>query len=226
MWWRILILFPQMSSPRGQEALLYVFEDNEAVIWIIIKKKSYNETCFQDSQSCSWLVVWSNWSGPKKSKSSTPTPNTNSLTHYNQKKFHAWWVESFVDLVQYQPFQFYSVLWNNGETISTRFRWRASHSKIATYDECYCQDAVVRIVLNFSKPGEEDIREVKIHGDQLKEKTRSGRPDKGTDLFEASNHHFHEQFMETFSSTDYSKLDDDRAWFSQEWKTETTAYDR
>ena len=37
-----------------QEALLYVFEDNEAVIKMIIKgKESHNETCFQDSQSCS-----------------------------------------------------------------------------------------------------------------------------------------------------------------------------
>ena len=48
---------------------------------------------------------------------------------------------------------------------------------------------------------------------------RSGRLDKGTDLFEASDHHCHEQFMESFSSTSYSKLDDDRAWSSQEWKT-------
>ena len=55
---------------------------------------------------------------------------------------------------------------------------------------------------------------------------RSGRPDKGTDLFEASDHHLYEQFMESFSSTSYSKLDDDRAWSSQEWKTETTTYDR
>ena len=58
---------------------------------------------------------------------------------------------------------------------------------------------------------------------------RPGRPGKGTDLFEASDHHYHEQFMESFSSkfmeifssTSYSKLDDDRAWSSQEWKTET-----
>ena len=55
---------------------------------------------------------------------------------------------------------------------------------------------------------------------------RLGRPDKGTDLFEASDHHYHKQFMESFSSTSYSKLDDDRAWSSQEWKTETTTYDR
>ena len=32
--------------------------------------------------------------------------------------------------------------------------------------------------------------------------------------------------MESFCSTSYSKWDDDRAWSSQEWKTETTTYDR
>ena len=32
--------------------------------------------------------------------------------------------------------------------------------------------------------------------------------------------------MESFSSTSYSKLDDDRAWSSQEWKTEIKTYDR
>ena len=33
-----------------------------------------------------------------------------------------------------------------------------SHSKIATDDEPYCQDAVARVVLDFSKPGEEKLR--------------------------------------------------------------------
>ena len=55
---------------------------------------------------------------------------------------------------------------------------------------------------------------------------RPGRPDKGTDLFEASDHHYHEQFMESFSSASYSKLDDDGAWSSQECKTEIKTYDR
>ena len=32
--------------------------------------------------------------------------------------------------------------------------------------------------------------------------------------------------MESFSSASYSKLDDDRAWSSQEWKTEIKTYDR
>ena len=58
------------------------------------------------------------------------------------------------------------------------------------------------------------------------EEERSRRPGKGTDLFEASDHHYHEPFMESFFSTSYSKLDDDRPWFSQDWKTETTTHDR
>ena len=55
---------------------------------------------------------------------------------------------------------------------------------------------------------------------------RSGRLDKGTDLFEAFDHHDHDQFMENFSSASYSKCDDDRAWSSQEWKTEIKTYER
>ena len=57
----------------------------------------------------------------------------------------------------------------------------------------------------------------------IAKENRSGRLVKGTDLFEASDH---EQFMESFSSASYSKLDDDRAWSSQEWKTEATTNDR
>ena len=45
-------VLPNVQSSH-QEALLYVFEDNEAVIKMIIKRKeSHNETCFQDPQSC------------------------------------------------------------------------------------------------------------------------------------------------------------------------------
>ena len=55
---------------------------------------------------------------------------------------------------------------------------------------------------------------------------RSGRSDKGTDLLDAPDHYYHEQFMESVSSASYSKWDDDRAWSSQEWKTEIKAYDR
>ena len=33
--------------------------------------------------------------------------------HSNQRRFHTWWVESFVVLVQYQPCQSYSLFWSH-----------------------------------------------------------------------------------------------------------------
>ena len=57
------IVVPSNDQSARQEALLYVFEDNEAVIKMIKKRESYNETCFQNPQSCSRLVVRSNQSG-------------------------------------------------------------------------------------------------------------------------------------------------------------------
>ena len=78
--------------------------------------------------------------------------------HFDQRTFHTRWVESFVVLVQYEPFQFDSLLWYNGEAISTRFRRRTSHSKIETYDESHCEDSIVRVVFNISEPGEEMLR--------------------------------------------------------------------
>ena len=44
---------PSNVNSSHQEALLYVFEDNEAVIKMIIKGRSPTETCFQIPQSCS-----------------------------------------------------------------------------------------------------------------------------------------------------------------------------
>ena len=57
-------------------------------------------------------------------------------------------------------------------------------------------------------------------------KERSGRPDIGMDRMKASDYYYHEQFMESFSSASHSKWDDDRAWSSQEWKTDTEMYER
>ena len=114
---------PSNVQSSHQEALLYVFEDNEVVIKMIQRKESHNETCFQDPQSCAWLVVWSNLLG-RKNPHQVHRHQKPTRWHSNQRKFHTRWVESFVVLVQYQPFQFYSVLWYNGETISTRFTGR------------------------------------------------------------------------------------------------------
>ena len=54
----------------------------------------------------------------------------------------------------------------------------------------------------------------------------SGRPDnRQRGRKTAFDYDYHEQFMESFSSASYSKWDDDHAWSSQEWKTDTEMYE-
>ena len=50
--WNNIVCVPSNVQFSHQEALLYVFEDNEAVIKMMIKGRSHTETCFQDPQSC------------------------------------------------------------------------------------------------------------------------------------------------------------------------------
>ena len=53
---------PSNVQSASQEALLYVFEDNSSDQDDHQRQKSDNETCFQNPQSCSRLVVRSNQS--------------------------------------------------------------------------------------------------------------------------------------------------------------------
>ena len=55
---------------------------------------------------------------------------------------------------------------------------------------------------------------------------RSGRPGIGIDRKKDSDHYYHEQFIESSSSASYSEWDENRAWSSQEWKTDTEMYER
>ena len=59
-----------------------------------------------------------------------------------------------------------------------------------------------------------------------KKEERSERPDIGIDRLKASDYYYLEQFMESFSSASNSQWDDDRAWSSQEWKTDIETYER
>ena len=54
---------------------------------------------------------------------------------------------------------------------------------------------------------------------------RPGRPDVGSDRKTASDY-YHEQFIESSSSASYSKLDENHAWSSQEWKIDTEMCER
>ena len=65
--------------------------------------------------------------------------------------------------------------------------------------------------------------EIKIPGVRLLRKRRDrGDPiSTSTERKPSFDHFCHEQFIESFSSASFSKWDDDHAWSSQEWKTDT-----
>ena len=77
-----------------------------------------------------------------------------------------------------------------------------------------------------ASPGKRSYGSQDLWSSIAKKEERSGRPDIGIDRLKACDHHYHEQFMESFSSASYSKWDDDRAWSSQEWKTDIETYER
>ena len=89
-----------------------IFEDNEAVIKMIIKGRSPTiETRIQNRQSCAWLVVRQNQFRTKDPHQNMLTPKTR--WHAAQREFHTWWVESSSSFVKHcefldvllQPFQ-------------------------------------------------------------------------------------------------------------------------
>ena len=72
---------PSNVQSSHQEALLYVFEDNEAVTKMIIKGRSPTMRHVSRTHGVvlDWLFDRINF-GPPKSKSNTLTPKTNSQT--------------------------------------------------------------------------------------------------------------------------------------------------
>ena len=224
MCWITLVVFPQTSSLRIKK-----------LFWI----------CLRTTKQ------WSRWSlkegVPPRDRFPGPTEShlfvirSNQFVSRNTKFFYTDTKNQLADMLPkgnftldewnhllclyFQPFQFYSVLYNNGDTISTRLRRRTSHSKIATNDELHYKCAVARIILDFSKSGWEKLWKSRSLEYKFWEEERWARLDTSTDQFEDSGHYYHEQFLESFSSASRSKWDDDRAW-SSEWKTIFETYER
>ena len=87
-----------VNSSSRQEAL-YVFEDNEAVIKMIINgSQTMRQVSRTNRVALHWLFDRINLD-PKIHIKYIDTKN--QLADTDQGKFHTWWVESFVELVQY-----------------------------------------------------------------------------------------------------------------------------
>ena len=216
---------PSNVQSSRREALLYVFEDNEAVIKMIIQGKSPTKRHVSKTHrvALDWLFDRVNLDSKIQIKYiDTKNQLADIVTKGNSTR---------------DEWNHLLCLFNMSHFSSTVCSdTKAKRSQQDSGEERFT--AKSRLMMNLTArtssfvSSSTSVNPVKrYYGNQnpwrsIGGEDRSGRPDKGTDLFKASDHHYHEQFLESVSSTDYSKLDYDRAWSFQERKTEATTYDR
>ena len=138
---------PSNVQSSRQEALLYVFEDNEAVIKMIIKGRSptMRHVSRTHRVALDWLFDRINLDSKIQIKYiDTRNQLADILTEGNFTR-DEW--NHLLSLFNISHF--------SSTVCSAR---RTSHSKIKTYDESHCEDAIGRVVFDFIKPGEEMVR--------------------------------------------------------------------
>ena len=217
---------PSNVQSSRQEALLYVFEDNEAVIKMIIKGRSPTMRHVSKTHrvALDWLFDRINldpkikikYIDTKKQLADILTKGNFTRDEWNHLLclFH---ISHFSSTVCSDTMAKRSQQDSGGERVTAKSR--PMMNLIARTPSHVSSSTSV-------SPEKRSYGSQDPWSSLVEKEERSGRPDKGTDLFEASDHHYHEQFMESFSSASYSKWDDDRAWSSQEWKTEIETYER
>ena len=149
---------PSNVQSSRQEALLYVVEDNEAVIKMIINGRSATMRHVSRTHrvALDWLFDRINLD-PKIQIKYIDTKNqvADILTKGNFTR------DEWTHLLCLFNISHFSSTVCSG-TMAKRFQQDSGEEratpKIATNDKSYCQDAVERIVLDFSKPGEEKLR--------------------------------------------------------------------
>ena len=216
---------PSNVQSARQEALLYVFEDNEAVIKMIIKGRSptMRHVSRTHRVALDWLFDRINLDSKIQIKYiDTKNQLADILTKGNLTRDEWNHLLCLFSISHFSSTACTAAMAKRSQQDSGEERVTAKSRPM--------MNLIARTPSHVSSSS--SVSPVKrSYGSQdpwssIAKEDRSGRPDEGTDLFEASDHHYHEQFMESFSSASYSKLDDDRAWSSQEWKTEIKTYDR
>ena len=149
---------PSSVQSARQEALLYVFEDNEAVIKMIIKGRSPTMRHVSRTHRVALDFLFDRINlDPKIQIKYIDTKNqlADILTKVNVTRDEWNHLLCLFNISHFSSAVCFAVVAKRSQK---RFRRRTSHSKIGTYDESYCKDAVVRVVFNFSEPGEEILR--------------------------------------------------------------------
>ena len=151
---RDIDLVPSNVQSAHHEALLYVFEDNEAVIKIIMKGRSptMRHVSRTHRVALDWLYDRINLD-PKIQIKYIDTKNrlADILTKGSFTR-DEW--NHLLTLFNISHFSSTSCIAAMAKTSSTRFRRRTCHSKITTYDEFDRKNAFDRVFFSFREPGE------------------------------------------------------------------------
>ena len=209
-----------------QEALLYVFEDNEAVIKMIIKGRSptMRHVARTHRVALDWLFDRINLD-PKIQIKHINTNNqladivtkgnfTRDEWNHRLSLFNISHVSSTVC----------------SATMAKRLQQDSGEERVTAKSRPMVS-LIARAPSNVSSstsvsPGKRSYGNQDPWSTNAEKEEGSGRPDVGSDRKTAFDYYYHEQFMESFSSASYSKWDDDRAWSCQEWKADTEMCER
>ena len=214
---------PSNVQSSHQEALLCVFEDNEAVIKMIIKGRSptMRHVSRTHRVALDWLFDRINLDAKIQIKYiDTKNQLADILTKGNFTR------DEWNHLLYLFNISHFS---STAEKMAKRLQHDSGEERVTAKSRSM-MSVIARVPSNVSSSTSASP-EKRSYGNQnpcstiAEKEERSGRPDIGIDRKKASDHYYHEQFMESFSSASYSKWDD-RAWSSQEWKTDSEMYER
>ena len=216
---------PSNVQSASQEALLYVFEDNEAVIKMIIKGR--NPTVRHVSRThrvaLDWLFDQINLD-PKIQIKYIDTKNqlADILTNGNFTRDEWTLLLCLFNISHFSP----TVC---SEAMAKRLQQDSGEEPV-TAKSRPLMSLIARVPLNISSstsesPGKRSYGNQNPWSTIAEKEERPGRPVVGSDQKTASEF-YHEQSIESSSSASYSEWDNNHAWSSQEWKTDTAMCER
>ena len=207
---------PSNVQSSRQEALLYVFEDDEAVIEMIIKRRSptMRHVSRTHRVALDWLFDRINLDSKIQIKYiDTKTQLADILTKGNFTRDEWNHLLCLFNISHFSSTICFAVMAKRSQQASGEERVTAKSRPMMN---------IIARTPSFVPSSTSVSPGNKHYGSQDPWKSvagedRSGRPGKETNSFEASDHHYHEQFVENWIVT---------AWSSQEWKAAAAMYDR
>ena len=216
--------FPSNVQFLHQEALLYVFEDSEAVIKMIIKGRSPTMRHVSRTHRVALDRLFDRInSDPKIEIKYIDTKNQHAdmLTkgHFTRDEWNHL-------LCLFNISHFSSTVCS--EAMAKRVQQDSGEERVAAKSRPM-MSLIARAPSNPSSlasgsPGKRSYGNQNPWSANAEKEDRTGQPVVGSDPRTAPGY-YHEQFIESSFSARYSKCDDNKAWSSQEWKIDKSMDD-